>query len=59
MLSDEAVVYDGTTSGDNAGAVDVSGENASLTMTGGVIEQCELRHSYCGAVRASSGVHVV
>lgn len=59
VLSDEAVVYDGTTSGDNAGAVDVSGENASLTMTGGVIEQCELRHSYCGAVRASSGAHVV
>lgn len=59
VLSDEAVVYDGTTSSDNAGAVDVSGENASLTMTGGVIEQCELRHSYCGAVRASSGAHVV
>ena len=59
VLSDEAVVYDGTTSGDGAGAVDVSGENASLTMTGGVIEQCELRHSYCGAVRASSGAHVV
>lgn len=59
MLSDEAVVYDGTTSGDSTGTVDVSGENASLTMTGGVIEQCELRHSYCGAVRASSGAHVV
>lgn len=59
VLSDEAVVYDGTTSGDGTGAVDVSGENASLTMTGGVIEQCELRHSYCGAVRASSGAHVV
>ena len=59
VLSDEAVVYDGATSGDSAGAVDVSGENASLTMTGGVIEQCELRHSYCGAVRASSGAHVV
>ena len=59
VLSDEAVVCDGTTSSDNAGAVDVSGENASLTMTGGVIEQCELRHSYCGAVRASSGAHVV
>ena len=59
VLSDEAVVCDGTTSGDSAGAVDVSGENASLTMMGGVIEQCELRHSYCGAVRASSGAHVV
>ena len=59
VLSDEAVVYDGTTSGDSTGTVDVSGENASLTMTGGVIEQCELRHSYCGAVRASSGAHVV
>ena len=57
--SDEAVVCDGTTSGDSAGAVDVSGDNASLTMRGGVIEQCELRHSYCGAVRASSGAHVV
>lgn len=59
VLSDEAVVYDGTTSSDNAGAVDVSGDKASLTMKGGVIEQCELRHSYCGAVRASSGAHVV
>lgn len=59
VLSDEAVVYDGTTSGDSTGTVDVSGENASLTMTGGVIEQCELRHSYCGIVRASSGAHVV
>ena len=59
VLSDEAVVFDGTTSGDGTGSVDVSGENASLTMTGGVIEQCELRHSYCGAVRASSGAHVV
>ena len=59
VLSDEAVVCDGTTSGDSAGAVDVSGDNASLTMRGGVIEQCELRHSYCGAVRASSGAHVV
>ena len=59
VLSDEAVVCDGTTSGDSAGAVDVSGDNASLTMRGGVIERCELRHSYCGAVRASSGAHVV
>lgn len=59
VLSDAAVVCDGTTSGDSAGAVDVSGDNASLTMRGGVIEQCELRHSYCGAVRASSGAHVV
>ena len=59
VLSDEAVVYDGTTSSDNAGSVDVSGDKASLTMKGGVIEQCELRHSYCGAVRASSGAHVV
>lgn len=59
VLSDEAVVCDGTTSGDSAGAVDVSGDKASLTMRGGVIEQCELRHSYCGAVRASSGAHVV
>lgn len=59
VLSDEAVVCDGTTSGDSAGAVDVSGDKASLTMRGGVIEKCELRHSYCGAVRASSGAHVV
>lgn len=59
VLSDEAVVCDGATSSDNAGAVDVSGDKASLTMRGGVVEQCELRHSYCGAVRASSGAHVV
>lgn len=59
VLSDEAVVCDGATSSDNAGAVDVLGDKASFTMRGGVIEQCELRHSYCGAVRASSGAHVV
>lgn len=59
VLSGEAVVCDGATSSDNAGAVDVTGDNASLTMTGGVIEDCNLRHSYCGAVRASSGAHVV
>lgn len=59
VLSDEAVVCDGATSSDNAGAVDVSGDKASLTMRGGVIERCELRHSYCGAVRASSGAHIV
>ena len=34
VLSDEAVVCDGTTSGDSAGAVDVSGDKASLTMRG-------------------------
>lgn len=59
VLSDEAVVYDGTTSSDNAGAVDVSGDKASLTMTGGVIEQCELKDAYCGAVHAKDGAHVV
>ena len=59
VLSDEAVVYDGTTSGDSTGTVDVSGENASLTMTGGVIEQCELKDAYCGAVHAKDGAHVV
>ena len=59
VLSDEAVVYDGTATSVNVGVIDVSGDKASLTMTGGVIEQCELRNSYCGAVHASSGAHVV
>ena len=59
VLSDEAVVYDGAATSVNVGVIDVSGDKASLTMTGGVIEQCELRNSYCGAVHASSGAHVV
>lgn len=28
-------------------------------MTGGVIEQCELKDAYCGAVHAKDGAHVV
>ena len=59
VLSDEAVVYDGTASNVNTGVVDVSGDKASLTMTGGVIEQCELKDAYCGAVHAKDGAHVV
>lgn len=59
VLSDEAVVYDGTASNVNTGVVDVSGDKASLTMTGGAIEQCELKDAYCGAVHAKDGAHVV
>lgn len=59
VLSDEAVVYDGAASSVNTGVVDVSGDKASLTMTGGVIEQCELKDAYCGAVHAKDGAHVV
>lgn len=59
VLSDEAVVYDGTASNVNTGVVDVSGDKASLTLTGGVIEQCELKDAYCGAVHAKDGAHVV
>ena len=59
VLSDEAVVCDGTASSVNTGVVDVSGDKASLTMTGGVIEQCELKDAYCGAVHAKDGAHVV
>ena len=59
VLSDEAVVYDGTASNVNTGVVDVSGDKASLTMTGGVIEQCELKDAYCGTVHAKDGAHVV
>ena len=59
VLSDEAVVYDGAASSVNTGVVDVSGDKASLTMTGGVIERCELKDAYCGAVHAKGGAHVV
>ncbi len=59
VLSDEAVVCDGAASTVNTGVVDVSGDKASLTMTGGVIEQCELKDAYCGAVHAKDGAHVV
>jgi len=59
VLSGEAVVYDGTASNVNTGVVDVSGDKASLTMTGGVIEQCELKDAYCGVVHAKDGAHVV
>ncbi len=59
VLSDEAVVCDGTANTVNTGVVDVSGDKASLTMTGGVIEQCELKDAYCGAVHAEDDAHVV
>ncbi len=59
VLSGEAVVCDGTASSVNTGVLDVSGDKASLTMTGGVIEQCELKDAYCGAVHAKDGAHVV
>ncbi len=59
VLSDEAVVCDGAASNVNTGVVDVSGDKASLTMTGGVIEQCELKDAYCGVVHAKDGAHVV
>lgn len=59
VLSGEAVVYDGTASSVNTGVVDVSGDKASLTMTGGAIEQCELKDAYCGTVHAKDGAHVV
>ena len=58
-LSDEAVVCDGAANTVNTGVIDVSGDKASLTMTGGVIEQCELKDAYCGAVHAKDGAHVV
>ena len=59
VLSDEAVVCDGAASTVNTGVVDVSGDKASLTMAGGVIERCELKDAYCGAVHAKDGAHVV
>ena len=59
VLSDEAVVCDGAANTVNTGVIDVSGDKASLTMKGGVIEQCELKDAYCGAVHAKDGAHVV
>ena len=59
VLFDEAVVCDGAANTVNTGVIDVSGDKASLTMTGGVIEQCELKDAYCGAVHAKDGAHVV
>lgn len=59
VLSDEAVVCDGAANTVNTGVIDVSGDKASLTMTGGVIEQCELKDAHCGAVHAKDGAHVV
>ncbi len=59
VLSDEAVVCDGAANTVNTGVIDVSGDKASLTMMGGVIEQCELKDAYCGAVHAKDGAHVV
>lgn len=59
VLSDEAVVCDGAANTVNTGVIDVSGDKASLTITGGVIEQCELKDAYCGAVHAKDGAHVV
>ena len=59
VLSGEAVVCHGAATSVNTGVVNLSGNNASFAMTGGVIERCELDEVYCGVVHAANGAKVV
>ena len=58
-LSGDAVVCHGAATSVNTGVINLSGNNASFAMTGGVIERCELADVYCGVVHAANGAKVV
>ena len=59
VLSGDAVVCHGAATSVNTGIINLSGNNASFAMTGGVIERCELDDVYCGVVHAANGAKVV
>ena len=59
VLSGDAVVCHGAATSVNTGIINLSGNNASFVMTGGVIERCELDDVYCGVVHATNGAKVV
>ena len=59
VLSGDAVVCHGAATSVNTGIINMSGNNASFVMTGGVIERCELDDVYCGVVHAANGAKVV
>ena len=59
VLSGDAVVCHGAATSVNTGIINLSGNNASFVMTGGVIERCELDDVYCGVVHAANGAKVV
>ena len=59
VLSGDAVVCHGVATSVNTGIINLSGNNASFVMTGGVIERCELDDVYCGVVHAANGAKVV
>ncbi len=59
VLSGDAAVCHGAATSVNTGIINLSGNNASFVMTGGVIERCELDDVYCGVVHAANGAKVV
>ena len=59
VLSGDAVVCHGAATSVNTGIINMSGNNASFVVTGGVIERCELDDVYCGVVHAANGAKVV
>ena len=59
VLSGDAVVCHVVATSVNTGIINLSGNNASFVMTGGVIERCELDDVYCGVVHAANGAKVV
>ena len=59
VISGDAVVCHGAATSVNTGIINMSGNNASFVMTGGVIERCELDDVYCGVVHAANGAKVV
>lgn len=58
VLSKGATILDGKARTASSGVVNVTGTNASFTLNGGTIENCEVDDVYCGTVRAANGAKV-
>lgn len=58
VLSKGATILDGKARTASSGVVNVTGANASFTLSGGTIENCEVDDVYCGTVRAANGAKV-
>ena len=58
VLSKGATILDGKARTASSGVVNVTGANASFTLNGGTIENCEVDDVYCGTVRAANGAKV-
>lgn len=58
VLSKGVTILDGKARTASSGVANVTGANASFTLNGGTIENCEVDDVYCGTVRAANGAKV-